>query len=119
MFLFAITLQLRTYRYGIVFFGTPHQGGNHARAGDVVARIARAILRTENNSLVEALKKDSFFSDIGRKDFEEGVEDFYYISFYEDKPTPGLGYVSNYATNNVAIYKTILLMNPEDCQQGI
>lgn len=89
------------------------------KVGDAVARIARAVLRTDNNNFVEALKNDSFLSDIGRKEFEEGVEDFYYISFYEDKPTPGLGYVSNYATNNAAIRTKISLMNTEDCQQGI
>jgi hypothetical protein len=117
--LFATALSLSKCRYGIVFFGTPHRGGNHAQAGNVVARIARAILRSENNSLIEALRKDTFFSNIGRKDFQEGIEDFYYISFYEDKAIPGLGYVSNHATNNVAILIRILLMEIEDCQQGI
>ena len=54
---------IREATYGIAFFGTPHQGGNFAKLGDIAASITRGVLRNPSNTFMEALKKDSLFSD--------------------------------------------------------
>lgn len=36
---------IRQTTYGISFFGTPHQGGNFAKLGDIAASIVRGVLQ--------------------------------------------------------------------------
>ncbi|KAI0881123.1 uncharacterized protein GGS22DRAFT_192610 [Annulohypoxylon maeteangense] len=79
--------------YGIVFFGTPHKGGNHAGMGDMVAKIARSILGNPNNTFMSSLKKDSQFLDTITDDFRQLLEDFQILSFYETQPLGRLGIV--------------------------
>ncbi|KAI1089379.1 P-loop containing nucleoside triphosphate hydrolase protein [Rostrohypoxylon terebratum] len=43
----------------MVFFATPHRGGNYANIGEVVAKIVRASTQTPNDGLFDALKKES------------------------------------------------------------
>ncbi|KAF5136286.1 hypothetical protein E5D57_000046 [Metarhizium anisopliae] len=43
----------------LVFFATPHQGGNYATVGDIVAKIVRISMVKPSNDLLEALKKNS------------------------------------------------------------
>jgi hypothetical protein len=48
---------IRNATYGIAFFGTPHRGGNHAKLGDIVARVWGGVVREPRNDFMEALKK--------------------------------------------------------------
>ena len=80
-------------RYGILFFGTPHQGGNCASLGGVAASIARLSLRNPTNSFMEALKIDSLFADDLVQDFRQQLEDYNVLSFYETLPFKKLGVV--------------------------
>lgn len=84
-------IQLATY--GIVFFATPHQGGNNAKFGDIAARIAKTCLRNEDNSFMEALKKDSLFGTEIVENFRHQLEDFYVLSFVETLPYRKMGLV--------------------------
>ena len=84
---------IREATYGIAFFGTPHQGGNYAKLGDIAASITRCVLRNPPNSFMEALKKDSLFSDTLIGDFRHQLEDYYVLSFFETLPTGKLGLV--------------------------
>lgn len=77
-----------------MFFATPHRGGKNAGAGDKVAKIAKAILGNPPNNFLEALKSNSYFSDILRNDFLERQEDFYVRTFWETLPMPIIGMVS-------------------------
>ncbi|KAH0593445.1 hypothetical protein MHUMG1_08902 [Metarhizium humberi] len=43
----------------LVFFATPHQGGNYATVGDIVAKIVRKSMAKPSNDLLEALKQNS------------------------------------------------------------
>ncbi|KAF2184941.1 hypothetical protein K469DRAFT_167222 [Zopfia rhizophila CBS 207.26] len=43
----------------LVFFATPHQGGNHANLGEIVAKIVKVALQKPPNDLLDALKRDS------------------------------------------------------------
>ncbi len=74
---------IRDATYGIAFFGTPHQGGNFAKFGDIVASIVRGVLGNLKNTFMEALKKDSSFSDTLVDNFRHQLEDYYVLSFYE------------------------------------
>ena len=60
---------IREATYGIAFFGTPHRGGNFVKLGDIAASIVRGVLQNPSNTFMEALKKDSLFSDTLVGDF--------------------------------------------------
>lgn len=77
----------------LVFFATPHEGGNGTSIGDIVAKIARAALRTPSNDLLDALKRSS--SDATRR-FEQArhlPEKCLVISFYEGESYGQMGIV--------------------------
>ena len=95
---------LREATYGIAFFGTPHQGGNFAKLGDIAASITRSILRNPSNTFMEALKKDSLFSDVLVGDFRHQLEDYYVLSFVETLPMGKLGLVrtETYISDNLS-----------------
>jgi hypothetical protein len=80
-------------RYGVVFFGTPHRGGNAASLGGAVASIARFCLRNPPNSLMESLQGSHFASELV-EDFRALLESYYFISFYETLPYGGFGLVN-------------------------
>lgn len=84
---------IRDAAYGIAFFGTPHQGGNFAKLGDITASIVRVVLQNPKNTFMEALKKDSLFSDTLVDDFRHQLEDYYVLSFYETLQMGKLGVV--------------------------
>lgn len=48
---------------GIVFFGTPHQGGNGVGLARIFANIGLAILRNPSNAFLSALEKNSEFAE--------------------------------------------------------
>ena len=84
---------IREATHGIAFFGTPHQGGNSAKLGDIAASIVRGILRNPPNTFMEALKKDSLFSNDIVEDFRHSLEDYYVVSFFETLPMGRFGLV--------------------------
>jgi hypothetical protein len=84
---------IRDATYGIAFFGTPHQGGNFAELGDIVASIVRVALRNVKNTFMEALKKDSPLLGTLTDDFRHQLEDYYVLSFYETLQMGKLGVV--------------------------
>ena len=54
---------------GVVFFGTPHRGGNLATLGDRMAKICRVVSGDVRNNIMEALRTDSMFAGDINKDF--------------------------------------------------
>ena len=84
---------IREATYGIAFFGTPHQGANDVKLGSIAASIVRSVSRNPQNTFLEALKKDSLFSDIVAENFRHQLEDYYVLSFVETRPTGNLGLV--------------------------
>jgi hypothetical protein len=78
----------------IAFFGTPHQGGNHAKLGDIAATIARVFLRNPKSTFMKALRKDSLFADNLVQDFRHQLEDYFVLNVYETLPLKGFGLVS-------------------------
>ncbi|KAM0293721.1 hypothetical protein ACHAPM_011521 [Fusarium culmorum] len=67
----------------LVFFATPHQGGNYASLGDIVAKIVRTGMSKPKNDLLEALKANS---DQAMQRFEQArylPERCLVVNFYE------------------------------------
>lgn len=77
----------------LVFFATPHQGGNHASLGDIVAKIVRTGTFKPRNDLLDALKANS---DQAIQRFEQArhlFEKCLVVNFYEGDPYGKLGLV--------------------------
>ncbi|KAI0468423.1 hypothetical protein F4859DRAFT_516973 [Xylaria cf. heliscus] len=79
--------------FGLVFFATPQQGGNHANIGDVMAGIVRCVLRNPANTFMAALKSNSILLNMITDDFRQMLEDFQILSFYETRPLGSLGII--------------------------
>lgn len=71
----------------MVFFGTPHGGGNNAQVGSLAAKIAKSLASKKDNNFLEALKKNSFYSEQNRDDFMHIAKKFAFLTFYESNPT--------------------------------
>lgn len=78
----------------LVFFATPHQGGNYAGVGSVAAKLVRTVLRKPTDDLLEALKKNS--ADAARRfvNARHLPRNCLVISFYERMSYKKLGVVS-------------------------
>ncbi|KAI1397445.1 TPR-like protein [Hypoxylon fuscum] len=77
----------------LVFFATPHRGGNYAGIGDVVARVVRFSLWNPSNKLLDDLKKNS---DSATKRFEQSrhlYERCHVVNFFEGTPYGKLGII--------------------------
>lgn len=77
----------------LVFFATPHQGGNYAGFGDIVAKIVRLGLRKPPNDLIKALKENS---DEATRRFEQSrhlFERCLVVNFFEGENYGKLGIV--------------------------
>ena len=109
----------RTYQsihdstYGLAFFGTPHRGSGFAKFGDVAVSIVRGVLHNPKNTFMDALKRNSIFSDNIVDDFRHQIEQYQILSFYETETTKNLGIVGVYAQMIAAIL--IIL----DCRQKV
>jgi protein SERAC1 len=77
---------IRAATFGLVFFATPHRGGNHAKLGDIAANIAKAVLNTSTNTFMDHLQKDSVLSEDLQHFFKHQVENYFILSFYETIP---------------------------------
>ncbi|KAL4963231.1 uncharacterized protein BDV14DRAFT_177008 [Aspergillus stella-maris] len=79
--------------YGIVFFGTPHRGSHLAKLGETLAKAVRAFLRTPNNTFINALKENDLYANELSANFQQLLEDYKYINFYETLPLRSLGII--------------------------
>ena len=78
-------LHLMEISVGLMFFGTPHKGGNGTLValGSLTARIATHLGFRERSDVVSALKDGSTFSDILQESFRHQLESYQIVSFYE------------------------------------
>jgi hypothetical protein len=69
-----------------VFFGTPHAGATtDAKVffGKVCTRVAKKIIGHPQNDIMEALEKNSLFSDVLQENWRHQLESYQIVSFYE------------------------------------
>ncbi|KAI1211995.1 TPR-like protein [Annulohypoxylon truncatum] len=87
----------------LVFFATPHRGGNYAGIGEVVAKIFRVGSRKPNNKLLDALKKNS---DDATKRFEQSrhlYEHCLVVNFFEGESYGNLGIIVDRASATLGL----------------
>ena len=69
---------------GLVFFGTPHEGGNRSDAkvsvGFTAAAIAKHLGFSANDSIVEALTPGSAFGDFLRESFRHQLDRYWIVA---------------------------------------
>ena len=82
--------------YGLVFFGTPHRGGNNAALGEVIASAVRFFLRKPANDYLNILRHNSFLAEGLRKNFKQLQDNFHVLSFFETLPMGKAGMVSRF-----------------------
>lgn len=73
------------FRTGLLFFGTPHGGGNRSLValGSLVAQATTKLGFNEKSDIVQALKKGSVFTDILKENFRHQLMDYRIVSFFE------------------------------------
>jgi hypothetical protein len=75
-----------------MFFGTPHAGPTEDAKvifGKICARVANKIIGDPKNDIMQALEKNSLFSDVLQENWRHHLENYKIVSFYE-----GIGDVS-------------------------
>jgi hypothetical protein len=79
--------------FGLVFFGTPHDGptvDTKVRFGRICTAIAQGLPGNPSNDMMQALEKGTLFSDHLHEHFRQQLEQYQIVSFYE-----GIGNVSS------------------------
>ena len=89
-------LSIRRSTSAIVFFGTPHRGGNGATFGQFAVNVVRVFTGSDRNDLVRSLQKNSPFLAHLTADFKHIYEDFNYLTIVETNgilkaPLPTVG----------------------------
>lgn len=76
---------IRASTTGLVFFGTPHDGGNKTLValGSAAARVASTLLLQPSNDVIETLKSGSLFTDLLGEQWRHQLESYQLISFWE------------------------------------
>lgn len=74
-------------RFALVFFGTPHEGGNKAlvKLGSTAAHIAKSLGFRTSESIVEVITNACIFSDTLKQSFRHQLESYSIVSFWEGK----------------------------------
>lgn len=82
-----IAVFLSRCRRALIFFGTPHGGGNDAlvNLGKVSARILDLVTGSAPNDIMQAVKKGSMYSDILREGFRHQLLRYSIVSFIEGR----------------------------------
>ena len=70
---------------GLVFFATPHAGGNLAGLADVAANFTSAMTSSAKNSLLKTLKQNSLLNEISKDQFRPQLGDYEVLTFIESK----------------------------------
>ena len=74
---------IKASTYGLVFFATPHSGGNGASVADSAAKLCSALTGESKNSLLETLKKASLLNEISKDQFRPQIGDYEVLTFME------------------------------------
>jgi hypothetical protein len=73
--------------YGVIFFGTPHQGTASASLGKVLINVA-SIFRHTNNAILEHLERDSPWLEMQLEQYRLISSEVFTIFCFESYPTP-------------------------------
>ncbi|PVI02224.1 hypothetical protein DM02DRAFT_702368, partial [Periconia macrospinosa] len=84
---------IRSATYGIIFFATPHRGGNKATLGMILSDIINISMMKPPSKLIEALRKDSAYLEQLDSEFRHQLEDFFFVNFREQRPLGAAGII--------------------------
>jgi hypothetical protein len=73
--------------YGVMFFGTPHQGTESASWGKVVVNVA-SIFQHTSTAILEHLEKDSEWLEVQLEQYKSISSEVFTIFCFESYPTP-------------------------------
>jgi hypothetical protein len=73
--------------YGVMFFGTPHQGTESASWGKVVVNVA-SIFRHTSTAILEHLEKNSEWLEIQLEQYKSISSEVFTLFCFESYPTP-------------------------------
>ena len=76
---------IKASTYGLVFFATPHSGGNGASVADSAAKLCSALTGQAKNSLLETLEKASLLNEISKDHFRPQIGDYEVLTFMETR----------------------------------
>lgn len=79
--------ELRESVRGLVFFGTPHKGGNNVSLGKIGANIILTVGGSVSNNLLHTIEKDSAFARNLSGDFRHQLDDYRILTFFETRKT--------------------------------
>jgi len=73
---------------GLVFFGTPHRGGNTGGLEEIAARVAKFIANdSTDNDLLMCLKPNSLFTQQSTERFRLQQDRYKILTFFETRQT--------------------------------
>ena len=78
---------IKASTYGLVFFATPHKGGNRAGGADLVANICSGLTGGSRNSLLKQLERNSILREISTEQFGPQIENYDILTYFETKLT--------------------------------
>ena len=72
---------------GIMFYGTPHRGGNYANLGDALVHAVKVFGHSASAQIINNLKRESEILELLREDFRRMLDEERFVvhSFYETK----------------------------------
>ena len=76
---------IKSSTQGLVFFATPHSGGNHAGIAESAAKFCSTLTGEPTNSLFDSLQKHSLLSEISKDHFRHQLNDYEVLSFIETR----------------------------------
>ena len=74
---------IKASTYGLVFFATPHSGGNRAGIADSAAKLCSALTGHARNSLLQTLTKHSLLNEVSKDQFRFQLNDYEVLTFME------------------------------------
>ena len=74
---------IKASTYGLVFFATPHSGGNGAGIAEFAATLSSALTGHTRNSLLQTLNRHSLLNEISSAQFQSQCEDYEVLTYFE------------------------------------
>ncbi|KAL8729216.1 MAG: hypothetical protein Q9181_005069 [Wetmoreana brouardii] len=79
---------LKASTFGLVFFATPHRGGEGAGVAEAAAMVYSAVTGQPRNKLLDSLKKKSLINELSSDQFRHQMNDYEVLSFIERRKMP-------------------------------
>ena len=79
---------LKASTHGLVFFATPHRGGEGAGVAEAAANVCSAFTGQPKNKLLETLKSRSLINELSSDQFRHQLNDFEVLSLIERRKMP-------------------------------